>query len=254
MKIKLKSPNDLVFLRKSGEILAATLKNLEERARAGVKLSSLDKLARELLQKAGAKPAFLGYKPEGSATPYPAAICASLNDTIVHGLPTNYELKDGDVLKLDLGVIYNGYFTDGAITIGIGEISPLAKKLIETTAAALYRAIGVCQPGNRLGDIGWIIQKTINENGFSVAKGLTGHGVGFELHEDPVIYNYGNRGTGMILEEGMVLAVEPMASAGAGDIRQMADGSFKTSDGSLSAHFEHTVAITADGPEILTRL
>lgn len=247
-----KTERDLEGLRASGRILAIVLNNLREEAHEGVRLLYLDELARELLKSAGAKPAFLGYKGESSRKPYPAAICTSLNDQIVHGLPTNYVLKEGDVLKIDLGADYQGYITDAAVTLAIGKIGAVAEKLISATQTALHEAIKVCKLGNHTGDIGWVIEQTVKNYGFSVVKNLTGHGVGFALHEEPTVYNYGERNTGVLLQAGMVLAVEPMVSAGLGETVDNPDGSFSTKDKSLSAHFEKTVAITESGPEILT--
>ena len=252
--VKLKSSKDLKFLRQSGLILASVLETLKEAAKEGVKLSHLDKLARELIKKAGSKPAFLGYKPEGGAVPYPAAICTSINEQIVHGLPREYILKQGDVLKIDFGVSYQGYITDAAITVGIGDITKKAEKLISTTKEALKKAIEKCRSGNYIGDIGWVIEKTVKSAGFHIIRNLTGHGVGFELHEDPTVYNYGNQGEGIKLVPGLVLAIEPMVGAGSPDILQQSDDSYVTKDGGLSAHFEHTVAITENGPEVLTKI
>lgn len=249
----MKNETDLKMLRVSGKILASVLKSLVLEAGVGVKLKTLDELTRKLVKEANAKPAFLGYKPEGGRAAYPAAICTSVNDVIVHGLPTNYELKNRDILKIDLGVVYEGYFTDGAITIGIGDISNIGKKLISVTKEALNNAIKICKPGKHLGDIGWVIERTVKKSGFKVINGLVGHGVGFELHEDPVVYNFGDKGSGVKLRPGMVLAIEPMVSAGSPDIIQASDDSFKTSDGSLSAQFEHTIAITKDGVGVLTK-
>lgn len=250
--IKLKSERDLKFLRISGQILVNVLEVLKNEARPGVTLSSLNKKAEELIKKAGGQPAFLGYQPEGEHQPYPATICASVNEKIVHGLPNNYILKEGDILKIDVGVNYQGYFTDAAFTMGIGRISKNAEELIAVTYEALQKALQFCQPSFSLGDIGWIIEKTVKEKNFSVIKGLTGHGIGRDLHEDPVIYNYGRPGEGEKLVKGMVLAIEPMVSAGNGEIKQQLDGSFDTKDKSLSAHFEQTIFITDNEPEILT--
>ena len=252
--IKLKSERDLEFLKVSGQILASTLAVLKSAAKEDVTLKFLDNLARNLLKEADATPAFLDYKSEGASKPYQAAICTSLNEQIVHGLPTEYKLKNGDVLKIDLGVNYKGYFTDAAVTIGIGQISEEARKLIAVTEKALYKAIEECRLGKHLGDIGWIIEKIAREDDFSVVRGLTGHGTGFELHEDPTVYNFGKRGEGCELKEGLVLAIEPMTSVGSGETKQQNDESFVTKDGSLSAHFEHTVAVTRKGPLILTKL
>ncbi len=251
--IRLKSTKDIEGLRASGKILARVLGELRKSAKEGVSLRSLDELARKLLKDAGAESAFLGYRPEGGTKPYPAAICTSINEQVVHGLPTDYILKRGDVLKIDTGVRYEGYITDSATTVVIGPASKEIKKLLETTEEALRKAIEACRSGNHLGDIGAAVEETVRKNGFRVVKGLTGHGVGFELHEDPTVYNFGDRGEGIELKPGLVLAIEPMVSVGKGDIEQREDDSFATRDGSVTAHFEHTIAITSAGPEILTK-
>ncbi len=254
MSIRLKSEKDIGGIKKSGEILGFILKKLKAEVKAGLELNFFDELAQKLLKEAGAKSAFLHYRPDGASHAYPASICASINDQIVHGIPGDYVLKDGDVLKIDFGVNYEGYFTDGAFTIGIGKIGKPAEKLIVTTEKSLVEGIKMCRVGNHLGDIGWAIENTIKKNGFKIVKGLTGHGTGFALHEDPYVFNYGRRGEGMILEPGLVLAIEPMTSVSAEEIKQSKDDSFFTEDGSLSAHFEKTVAITKNGPEIMTPL
>lgn len=253
-KIKLKNEEDIEYLKKSGKISASILGILKNEAREGVSLKHLDGLAYDLIIKAGAKPAFLGYKSEGLDKPFPASICTSLNDQIVHGLPTKYFLQNGDVLKIDLGVNYKGYFTDSALTVGIGEISKTAKKLISVTEDALNSAVRLCRPGNTLGDIGCVVEKTARKNGFYVIRGLTGHGTGFELHEDPTVYNYGRKNEGFKLQPGLVLAIEPMLSSGSADIMQLEDESFVTKDNSLSAHFEHSIVITQNEPVILTKI
>jgi methionyl aminopeptidase len=250
--IKLKNDYDIEMIAQSGRILAEVLEKICKKAQPDVSLKSLEYSARRLIKKAGAKPAFLGYQPESGSRPFPAALCLSINEQIVHGLPSAYKLRSGDLLKIDLGVNYRGYFSDAALTIGIGEISTSARKLIKTTQDALTAAIKTAQPGGHLGDIGAIIENTIVKNGFSVIKELTGHGVGFELHEDPTILNYGKKGEGMELKPGMVLAIEPMACLGSGKIIQRPDDSFATADNSLSAHSEHTIAITKHGPRVLT--
>ncbi len=195
----------------------------------------------------------MGYRPEGGARAFPSAICASLNDVVVHGVPSRRMLKNGDLLKIDIGVNYKGYITDGAVTVPVGTISKDAKRLVETTNTALKKAISECRSGKKLGDIGYAVESVARKGKCSVIRGLTGHGVGFELHEDPTVLNFGKKGTGMPLEEGLVLAIEPMLSLGSPDIIQLRDESYGTSDGSLSAHFEHTIAITENGPEVLTR-
>lgn len=251
--VKLKTKQDIEMIAKSGRILAEVLKKLSQEAKEGVPLDFLDKLARNLLQTAGAKPAFLGYRPSSGHKPFPAALCLSLNEQVVHGLPSPYKLCSGDLLKIDLGVDCQGYISDAAITLGIGKISPIAQKLTETVKKSLEAAIKETRPGKYLGDLGYIIETIIKKSGFSVIKGLTGHGVGFALHEDPTIFNYGNRGEGIALKPGMVLAIEPMACLGKDGIIQRPDDSYATADGSLAAHFEHTVAVTENGPRILTR-
>ncbi len=252
--IRLKSEKDLQVLRESGRILASVLEILKEAAKEGVKLSYLDELASRLVSDAGAKPAFFGYKPEKAKIPYPASICASVNEIIVHGLPTDYVLKKGDVLKIDLGVDYKGYITDSAVTVGIPPISGEAEKLISVTKNSLDSAIKVMKPGGHLGDIGATVEEIVEKAGFKVIRNLSGHGVGFELHEDPSVYNFGNRGEGMELQSGMVLAIEPMVAVSASRVVQQEDESFRTEDGSQSAHFEHTIAITDKGSEVLTKL
>lgn len=250
--VKLKNDRDIEMIAKSGRILAEVLEKISQEARAGVSLDFLDNLARCLLKEAGAKPAFLGYRPSSGCRPFPAALCLSLDEQVVHGLPSSHQLRQGDLLKIDLGVDYKGYISDAAITLGIGKISPAAQKLIEAVKKALEAAIGEARPGKHLGDLGFAVETTIRKAGFAVIKGLTGHGVGFKLHEDPTIFNYGQRGEGLAFKPGMVLAIEPMACLGEGKITQRADDSFATADGSLAAHFEHTVAITENGPRILT--
>jgi methionyl aminopeptidase len=251
--ITYKNALEIQGLRESGKLLVSTLLKLIENAKAGVALKELDKIARMEIEKYGGTPAFLNYKPEGNTKPFPAAICTSLNNEIVHGVPDKRVLKDGDILKIDIGVVLNKLVTDAAVTIGIGEINKTAQKLIEVTRGALNNAIEMAKnPDARLGDIGWIIEKTAEENGFSVVDGLTGHGVGFKLHEEPTVYNYGKRNTGLLLKEGLVIAIEPMLSAGSPFTLTSKSGSFLTKDGSLAAHFEKTIAITKNGIEILT--
>ncbi len=252
--LRLKTEKDLRFLRQSGKILASVLEILKEAAKEGVKLSFLDELARRLIKEAGAKPAFLGYKPEGAKKAYPAAICTSVNEIIVHGLPGGYKLRKGDVLKIDAGVSYEGYITDAALTVAIPPVSAKAGKLIEVTEKSLYEAINVMRPGGHVGDVGAAVEETVERAGFKVIRNLTGHGVGFALHEEPSVYNFGNVGEGLELEPGMVLAIEPMVAVSAGRVVLQKDGSFKTEDGSLGAHFEHTIAITGEGAEVLTRV
>ncbi len=250
--IRLKNTKDISELRISGKILSSLLKILRKKAQVGVSLKELDSMAYDFIYEAGGEPAFLGYHPEGSIGKFPGSICVSVNDVIVHGIPTRYRLKEGDIVSLDAGVRYNGYYTDSAITVGIGKISKEGERLIKITKIALERGIRECMPGNTLGDIGYAIHHTVKKAGFHVVRGLTGHGVGFEIHEDPVVNNYGKRGEGMKLEPGLVIAIEPMVSTKSPHIVQRDDDSFRTHDGSIAAHFEHTVLITETGVEILT--
>lgn len=252
MNINLKTENDLKKMRISGSILSSLLKKLKNEAKEGISLMELDDMAGKFLEEAGARSAFLNYKPEGAKTPYPAYICVSVNNQVVHGIPSNYKLKKGDIASIDAGVNYEGYITDSAITLGIGHISNTAQKLINATEKALKSAVQVAILGNTLGDIGWTIETITRKAGFNVAHGLTGHGVGFKLHEDPSVYNYGDKGKGLKLKSGMVLAIEPIVNAGSGKVKQAKDDSFVTVDRSLSAHFEQTIAITENEPEILT--
>lgn len=236
----------------AGRILAKILKILAKEAKVGVSLDYLDKLAYQLTLKEKARPAFLGYSTGGASKPFGGSICTSVNNVIVHGLPSAYKLKSGDILSIDFGVEYEKFFADAALTVGIGKISQEAKHLMKTTQLALKKAISQAKPGKTIGDIGFIIQKTAEDAGLKIAEGLTGHGVGREIHEDPSIYNYGEKGKGAKIIPGMVLAIEPMLTIGTDEIIQMPDDSWATADGSLSAHFEHTIAITPKGPKILT--
>lgn len=240
-------------MREGGTKLARIRDELAAFAQSGVTLIALDKLARELTKKAGGTPAFLGYRPDGATRPYPAAICTSVNNVVVHGPPNSYALKAGDVLKIDLGLLYKGFYTDTAITVGIGVISPLAQTLIDATREALTKAIEQCYVGNTVGDVGVAISHYIKKCGLFVVKELTGHGIGRALHEEPIVYNDGRSNTGAKLVSGMTLAIEPIVSAGGPLIRQLKDESYATVDNSLAAHFEHTVAITDSEPEILTK-
>ncbi len=248
----IKTPAQIENIRASGRILGAVLRKLREVAREGVSLLELDAFAKREIIEMGGKPAFLGYRPYGAKTAYPATLCTSVNDVIVHGKPTKYVLKSGDIVKLDLGVNFNGGITDAAVTVAIGKASKEALDLIKVTENALKEAIKVMTPKNTLGDIGYAIERTVSAKNFHIVDGLTGHGVGTEIHEDPTVYNFGKPGSGMRLKEGMVLAIEPMTSLTTSKIVQLRDDSYATADGSYSAHFEHTVLITNKGAEVLT--
>jgi len=247
------SSEEIKKIRQSGRILAETLGKLAKKARPGVSLKTLDEMAEELIRRAGAEPAFLGYKPYGAKNGYPSSICASVNEVVVHAVPGPYKLKNGDILTIDLGVKRDGYYADSALSLTIGKVSASAKKLLKATKQALMDAIKQARPGKTLGDIGYAVKKRVTQNGFFVVRGLTGHGIGKDLHEDPNVLNEGQRGQGMKLVSGMVIAIEPMTAIGTPRLIQKEDDSFATADGSLSAHFEHTIAITKKGPEILTK-
>lgn len=254
MAIQKKTEEEIRILREGGRILAKILHTVAKSCRSGISAWELDQLAEHLIAECGATPAFKGYRPHAVRKPFPATICVSKNAVVVHGIPRrDLILFNGDVVSLDLGIIYKNLVTDAAITIGIGRISPHAKKLLKVTHGTLERAIRVCRVGNTIGDIGATIEHYVKSHGFFVIRELVGHGVGYSVHEEPSIPNFGTPGRGPRLEEGMVLAVEPMVNAGQGGVVEASDGSFATRDGSLAAHFEHTIAITKKGPLILTK-
>jgi len=241
------------LLEESGAILASVLAKVASAAVPGVKLVFLDQMARDLINSAGGKPAFLNYWPEGAEKPYPASLCTSIGSTIVHGIPGGYSLQKGDILKLDLGVNYKGAFTDSATTVVVGgSEDPKIKNLVSGTKEALEAGMAAAKVGGRLGDIGAAIEDAAKRRGLRPVDGLAGHGVGFMPHEDPMVYNYGTKGSGMLLKEGLVIALEPMLTSGRTEIIEMPDGSYKTMDGSFTAHFEHTIALTDEGVKVLT--
>jgi methionyl aminopeptidase len=251
---ELKTPEEIEAMAEAGQRLAEILERLKNEVKAGIATIFFDKLARRLIQEARALPAFLGYQQTASSKPYPAALCVSVNDTVVHGRPSGCILKEGDVVKLDLGLKYKGFYVDAAVTVAAGAASTEAKNLISATKEALNAAIKKATAGNTIGDIGNAIQTSVSQNGFRVAQSLTGHAIGRKLHEDPAVPNTGQPGGGENLEVGMVLAIEPMVVVGSGKVKQLPDDSFVTADGSLAAHFEHTVAITEKGSIVLTKL
>jgi methionyl aminopeptidase len=251
--IRLKTEKDLVLLRESGRRLARIMAELARAVRPGQTTRELDELAERLIRAAGDTSAFKNYQPEGAPIPYPASSCVSVNEEVVHGIPGGRVLALGDVVAIDLGLNHRGYFTDMAVTVGVGEVSAEAEKLMAATHEAMMRGIKAARPGKHLGDVGAAIEKVLKEGGYGVVKELSGHGVGFAPHEAPYVPNYGRAGKGLKIEPGLVVAIEPMATLGTGDVTLLADGyTFESSDGTLSAHFEHTVAITESGPEILT--
>ena len=246
--INIKTPKEIETMREGGKILAGILKKLTESVKPGITTNDLEKLARELVLSNGVKPSFLGY--DG----YPAALCTSVNDEIVHGVPSDRVLEDGDVLKLDMGVLHKGFHTDSAVTVLIGKGDGHKIKLINVTKEALRVGISKAKVGSTLGDIGSAVQNYVEQNGFNVVRDLVGHGIGRELHEPPQVMNYGEAGEGEELRAGMVIAIEPMVVTGDWKIKNSKDGfGFVTKDGGLAAHFEHTVAITKKGPIILTQ-
>jgi len=240
-------------MAEGGRLLAAVIRELEDFVRAGMTTKEVDAKARMLIESRGCRPAFLGYKPNGAKVAYPATLCASVNEGVVHGLPSDRRLEDGDLLKIDLGLIHEGWYLDSAVTVAIGETTPSRKRLMRTTREALLKGIAEARAGNTLGDIGYVIEQHAKKAGVSVVETLTGHGIGRSLHEDPYVMNTGRPGKGLRLEVGMVLAIEPMFAERSGRIKQMKDDSFVTADGSYAAHFEHTIAITPSGPKILTK-
>ena len=234
-------------MARSGAILARALQMLRSKARAGVTTSELDVAAERFIRSQGAEPVFKGYRG------FPGSICASPNSMIVHGIPGTYKLQRGDIISIDVGVVLDGWVADAAVTVPIGPVSPIATRLLHTTRESLFEAIEQVRVGNHLGDVSAAVQRKVEADGFAVVRSLVGHGVGREMHEDPQIPNHGEPGTGPELEEGMVLAIEPMTTAGEDGIRVGSDNwSVFTSDGSLACHFEHTVAVTKEGPRILT--
>lgn len=242
-------------LIEGGKRLAAVLRALGAKAAPGVTTEELDDLAEQLIREGGDEPCFLGYTPEGAGRPYPATLCVSINDEIVHGIPNESvkTLKEGDIVGLDLGLSHNGIIVDAAITVPVGKVNEESIKLMRATEAALATGIRAAAPGNHVGDISHAIQKEIEGAGFSVVKELGGHGVGERVHEEPFIPNYGRAGAGELLEEGMVLALEPISSAGKASVVLAPDGyTFRTKDGSRSAHFEHTILIERGGARIVT--
>ncbi len=250
MAIVCKSPAELEKMRRSGHIVREVLDALRGMVRPGISTMDLERAAEKKIRDSGAKPAFKGYYD------YPCVLCTSINHEIVHGIPSERRLlREGDIVSIDCGVVLDGYYGDAAITVPVGEnVAPELKKLMEVTEASLYRGIAAARIGNTVGDVGAAVQELVEANGFSVVREFVGHGIGTRLHEDPQVPNYGVRGHGARLREGMVLAIEPMVNAGHPGARLLEDKwTAVTEDGSYSAHFEHCVAVTEDGPLILTQ-
>jgi methionyl aminopeptidase len=255
MTTRLKSPEEIEILKEGGQRHAEILRTLALMAKPGVSTFTLESEARRLIREGGDTAAFLGYTPAGAKRAFPAALCLSINEEIVHGIPNEKEriIKEGDIVSLDLGLVHKGLITDSAITVGCGKIDDKSRELLETTKLALEKGIEAAQPGNTIGDIGAAIQRVAEASPFSLAQGLAGHAVGHKVHEEPLVPNTGVTGKGAKLVPGMVLAIEPMLNIGKGGIKVLSDGyTIVTRDGSNSAHFEHTIAITEKGPIILT--
>ncbi len=248
--VVLKTSRELRLMKEAGAIAAGALKAAGDAVQPGITTYELNRIAHKFIKDAGAYPTFLGYNG------YPAAACISINDVVIHGIPSKKQtVRAGDIVSIDIGATFNGYVGDNAATFAAGEISPEAKRLSDTTREALYKGIEAAVAGNRLGDIGHAVQSYCEERGYSVVRTFTGHGVGTQMHEDPSVPNFGTPGRGLRLVPGMTIAIEPMVNMGTHEVKQLSDGwTIKTKDGRLSAHFEHTIAITADGPVILTKV
>ena len=247
--VEIKSPGEIALMRQAGRIVCEILDELEKAVAPGVSTWELDALAEKLIAQKGARPAFKGYHG------FPGVLCASVNQEVVHGIPSRKRrLVAGDLMKLDFGVVYRGFFGDSARTVPVGKVTPEAQALVDATRQSLEKAIQVMQAGNRIGDIGHAVQTHVEARGFSVVRDFVGHGIGRKLHEPPQVPNYGQAGAGMKLRPGMVLAVEPMVNQGTADVEVLEDDwTAVTVDGKLSAHFEHTILISERGPEVLTR-
>jgi methionyl aminopeptidase len=250
----LKSDAEIAVMREAGRVVARALAAVAEAARPGVRLVDLDELAADVMAKHDATPSFLGYHPAWAPIPYPGVLCLSVNDAIVHGIPDGRVLRDGDLLSIDCGASLDGYHGDAAITIGVGDLDTDATRLVGTTVAALDAGVAALRPGARLGDVSHAIESVARAGGYGLPAGLGGHGIGTAMHEDPHVSNTGRPGRGLRLRAGLVLAIEPMLTEGGRDRgRTLADGwTVATTDGRRAAHAEHTVAITADGPVVLT--
>jgi methionyl aminopeptidase len=249
MGIITKSEREIALMRQAGRIVAEVLQRLKSQVQAGIKTRELDIIAEREVRKLGGIPSFKNYRG------YPASVCVSINDEIVHGIPGQKVIKDGDVVSLDFGAIYGGFQGDAAITVGVGKISLAASKLIEATEGSLKEGIKAAKAGARLGDVSNAIQQHAESKGFSVVREYTGHGIGRNMHEDPLVPNYGLVGTGLLLKRGMTLALEPMLNIGGWQTKvDEDDWTVRTMDGSLSAHFEHTIAVTDNVAEVLTAI
>jgi len=253
--VTIKRPEEIARMRHAGTILVGVLARLEAELRPGVSTGALDAIAEKMIRDAGAIPSFLGYLGVRGTVPFPGSICASINDEVVHGIPSRRRtLQDGDVVKLDVGCIWQGWHADTARTFSVGTVSPKVTELMAATRRGMEAGIAAAIPGNRLGDVGAAIEAVAREHGYGVVRPFVGHGIGTAMHEDPQVPNYGRPGTGMRIEAGMCFAIEPMFNLGDDDVGMLDDGwTVVTADGSVSAHFEDTIAVTPSGPEVLTR-
>ncbi len=254
--ILIKTQEEIEIMREGGKRLGFVLQEVAKKVKPGISSKELDDYARKLIEEKGDVPAFLNYRPAGIKSAYPASLCVSINNEVVHGIPGKDKiLKEGDIVSLDCGIKHRGLYTDSAITVSVGKIDPKLKKLLEVTEKALYVGIEAAQVGNTVGDIGAAIEKFVKPHGYGIVRILSGHGVGRAIHEDPYVPNFGKKGSGAVLKPGMTIAIEPMLNLGTYKVFVMSDEfTYKTSDGLPSAHFEHTIAITEKGPEILTKL
>lgn len=252
--ITIKTEKEIEILREGGKKLAKIIKEISQKAEPGIKTIELDRIAEELILKAGGEPSFKNYQTRDDRIPYLSSLCVSLNDEVVHGIPSREKiLKPGDVLSLDLGMKYQELYSDIALTIGIGKIDKKAKKLLKVCKIALEKGIREAKEGNHLGDIGFAVQQYVESQGFNVVRKLVGHGVGYSVHEEPDVPNWGESRQGLVLKKGMILAIEPMIVEGQSDVFLAGDGwTWKTKDGSRAAHFEHTIAVGKNKGEILT--
>ena len=252
--IKLKTPQEIQIMRQGGKFLAEVMMELAEKVAPGITTEELNRVAQDLVLRSGAGCSFKGYSGGKNDKPFPACLCVSVDDEFVHVPPSKRILKEGDIVSLDLGVFYNGFHTDMAVTVPVGKVSSEASRLIRVTKKALKRGIKKARQGNTFGDIGNTIQRYVESQGFNVVRDLCGHGIGRDIHEDPKIPNYGKRGEGEVIKPGMVFCIEPMVAAGGWKLKNSPDGfGYATEDGSLACHFEATVAVSEKGPTVLTK-
>lgn len=251
--VVLRSKREIEGLRRAGDLVARTFAMLRSHVRPGVRLAELDLLVEEFLLSGGGYSPYKGYQPSPRVPPFPGTVCAAVNEQVVHGFPTSQKLSDGDIVGIDIGTVLDGWVGDACYTYPVGEVLPPARKLLDVTQQCLFGGLAEVKPGKRLGDVGAAIQEIAESSGYGVVRELGGHGVGRELHEEPHVEHFGRRGHGLRLREGMVFTIEPMINEGTPEIRSLKDGwTIVTADGKLSAQYEHTVAVTVDGFEILT--